>query len=387
MRPTNKKTPGPVAQLKTGVPAQSNKRPVAPPVYRPQPVPKVLQTKSALPQSRNTNQTPRQTVVPVVQRKEPTKNIRVAQLHPATAAKVARPLSAPPNAGRGAPFAMRVIQRSESKMPASSSSSSSSSAAAAVVGGGSVKTAGGTWVAREYNAKMGVKDPTARGLHIVLEFNPEHPADATKIVLVQTVLSFKNDDYYFLESDPTVKVRSAQGASIDQVGQSVSPVYAADPKAASGSLAASPLQKGAGDNGYRYRSGGFGSIWRVKPAWLTDNPHLSGVHSFGQQMFETTAIAVEGHDAGSYYGSVRWGWTWNGSTGLQLIPLSVISYGSASELFSASAHKWNETKTSGGQIPVQLPEVRPRISSPAPKPPPALDPRRRFNPDDDEEGL
>lgn len=36
-----------VAQLKSPVSAQSIKRPVAPPVYRPQPVPKVLQTKSS----------------------------------------------------------------------------------------------------------------------------------------------------------------------------------------------------------------------------------------------------------------------------------------------------------------------------------------------------
>src|SRR5215211_819670 len=67
MNSTNKKSPGArgipqpfnrpagratqnrsgVAQLKTGVPAQSVKQIVAPPVYRPQPTPKVLQTKMA----------------------------------------------------------------------------------------------------------------------------------------------------------------------------------------------------------------------------------------------------------------------------------------------------------------------------------------------------
>jgi len=39
--------PGQVAQCKTPVSAQSSKRPVAPPVYRPQSVPKVLQKKSS----------------------------------------------------------------------------------------------------------------------------------------------------------------------------------------------------------------------------------------------------------------------------------------------------------------------------------------------------
>ena len=60
MSPTNKRSPGAkgisqpfkkpqfkpvVAQLKTGVPAQSSKRPVAPPVYRPQAAPKTAQLK------------------------------------------------------------------------------------------------------------------------------------------------------------------------------------------------------------------------------------------------------------------------------------------------------------------------------------------------------
>lgn len=48
-----------VAQLKKNVSALSNTHPVAPPVYRPQPVPKVLQTKSS------SNQTPRAAQAPI----------------------------------------------------------------------------------------------------------------------------------------------------------------------------------------------------------------------------------------------------------------------------------------------------------------------------------
>jgi len=51
-----------VAQLKTGV--QSSNRPVAPPVYRPQPVPRVLQTKKALVPKPFAGQAPRQPVAP-----------------------------------------------------------------------------------------------------------------------------------------------------------------------------------------------------------------------------------------------------------------------------------------------------------------------------------
>ena len=49
-----------VAQLKTGVSIQSVKQPVAPPVYRPQPSPKVLQTKSSAASSPHAIQLPRQ---------------------------------------------------------------------------------------------------------------------------------------------------------------------------------------------------------------------------------------------------------------------------------------------------------------------------------------
>ena len=57
-----------VAQLKTPVSAQSVRGPVAPPVYRPQPVPKVLQTKSSAALIPQRLQTPRQPVAPAVYR-------------------------------------------------------------------------------------------------------------------------------------------------------------------------------------------------------------------------------------------------------------------------------------------------------------------------------
>ena len=73
-QPFNKRTgsvpqskPG-AAQLKTGVSAQNIKRPVAPPVYRPQPVPKVLQTKSSSSQSPRLDLAQRQPMAPPVYR-------------------------------------------------------------------------------------------------------------------------------------------------------------------------------------------------------------------------------------------------------------------------------------------------------------------------------
>jgi hypothetical protein len=88
MNPSNKRAPGArgtpqpfnrqaghapqskpaVAQPKTAVSAQSVKQPVAPPVYRPQPTPKVLQTKLAPGQQSQAGQSPNRPVAPAVYR-------------------------------------------------------------------------------------------------------------------------------------------------------------------------------------------------------------------------------------------------------------------------------------------------------------------------------
>lgn len=68
-----------VAQLKT---AAKTARPVAPPVYRPQPLPKVLQRKSAVGQSPQSGQTPRQPVAPPVYRPE-VKTVQPKMISPA----------------------------------------------------------------------------------------------------------------------------------------------------------------------------------------------------------------------------------------------------------------------------------------------------------------
>ena len=76
-------------------------RPVAPAVYRPQPVPKVLQTKSSLPQSSQQPQSKRQPVAPPVFRPQPTPKVLQAKRHPAQIPPTiaARPLT-PPKASR-----------------------------------------------------------------------------------------------------------------------------------------------------------------------------------------------------------------------------------------------------------------------------------------------
>jgi len=226
--------------------------------------------------------------------------------------------------------------------------------------GDSVNTAGGTWTAVEYfsRAEMGrreggrvIRDQTARGLHIKLQFTPNHTVDATSIVLIQTVTAMRDWAPYFI--DDSVAERSIHNVAIDQVATSTSPEYAVDPSHSGGGLGLAPVQAGAGEHGYRYQlSPGH---WRMKPAWIQDDPHLTAVSEFAQHRFETVAIAAAGNQRGRYYGSVAWGYAWTKGDKVKLIPLEVVTAGNgASAQFRESARQWNRTPV-GDSIPIQIP--------------------------------
>lgn len=226
--------------------------------------------------------------------------------------------------------------------------------------GDSVNTAGGTWTAVEYfsRAEMGrreggrvIRDQTARGLHIKLQFTPNHTVDATSIVLIQTVTAMKDGAPYFI--DASVAERAIHLVAIDQVAASTSPEYAVDPSRSGGGLGVAPVQEGAGEHGYRYQSSP--GHWRVKPAWIQDDPHLTNVAEFAQHRFETVAIAAAGNQRGRYYGSVAWGYAWTRGDKVRLIPLEVVTAGNgASAQFRESARQWNRTPV-GDSIPIQIP--------------------------------
>lgn len=108
-----------VAQLKTHVSAQSIKRPVAPPVYRPQPLPKVLQKKSALVGPPKVAQAPLRTGPPVYR---PQPIPKVLQKKTAANAQknvpvVARPPVAPRADNLKTPNSMQMKQAANQPKP------------------------------------------------------------------------------------------------------------------------------------------------------------------------------------------------------------------------------------------------------------------------------
>jgi hypothetical protein len=217
--------------------------------------------------------------------------------------------------------------------------------------GDTVTTAGGTWTATRYVAITRYGFAPCHGAFMRLEFEPKPPADATKIALVQSVTVAKNERMYY--GNETIRNRSVVGTSIDQDESSRSPLYIENPATGGGDLGSSDVQANAGEHGYRYHDG---DAWKVKKAWLKDMPHLRNVNDFSFQVFETTALALEGTDVGKYYGSVKWGW-WESNGGVLLVPLQVLSNGSVTDEFKASLKKWNETPTSTGKTPQQLPDA------------------------------
>jgi hypothetical protein len=217
--------------------------------------------------------------------------------------------------------------------------------------GDTVRTAGGTWTATRYVALTRLDNEFCHGAFMNLAFTPEDPANATKIALVQSVTTAKNNAMYY-HNNETTRARSVVGTSIDQVGPSRSPLYADHPATGNGVLGSSAPQQNAGQYGHRFETL---NGWDVKDATLRDTPHLRGVQTFSFQVFETTALAVAGVDEGTYYGSVKWGWWQKSDGGVLLVPLRVLSYGSVTDELKASLARWNQTPTSEDQTPQQLP--------------------------------
>ncbi len=88
---------------------------------------------------------------------------------------------------------------------------------------------------------------------------------------------------------------------------------------------------------------------KSKPAFLHDRPHISfdktktkqdWANSY--QLFETTALAIEGTQKGQYYGSVRWGWQTDAEGTTSKIELAQVGEDNPSATFVESAKVWNE---------------------------------------------
>ncbi len=211
---------------------------------------------------------------------------------------------------------------------------------------------------------------TELGVQLRLKFNPGTNVDATKIGLTQvsdTVIAGarRTDDVFARHSATT---GPGLGFHIDVPADSPSPMYAASGTPTAGSDATKlgsydvpgigPLPKGGnliGGNvvegidygggaiyGYRYKVGGapHGPV----AAELHDAPQNPTASKAARQVIETAALAMEGAMAGTYLGSVEWGWERDAAGAFKANPIKLKSPGVPSANFRTAATIWNASK-------------------------------------------
>ena len=235
-----------------------------------------------------------------------------------------------------------------------------------------ITTSGGEFDTEVYDQLLdttpsGKTVPGWRGVDIKLKFKPNSLVDAELIGMTQTAQSIKAGAPNYLTQ--TVQNRSIgsgdaqplntggpagetdEGAHVDRASAYNNPIYPVDDQAST-SLDDTSTSPGWGEHGYHYTDST--ATLKEHDAKLIDKPLLSNAQTDARQIFETAAIATKGVQAGTYYGSVRWGWRTDGGTYTKL-PLSKVSDGVPSSTFLKSAELWNASTSSTGAATVDLP--------------------------------
>jgi len=234
-----------------------------------------------------------------------------------------------------------------------------------------IRTSGGEWDTDQYELKKdvsGTGTPVAaaagvRGLDIKLKFKPMDPVDAELIGLTQTAQTFVAAAPQIVPAATSRSIPAGdakpissgagetdESTHIDQSATNTNPMYAVEsPTSASLGDAANAS---FGAHGHHFTKAG-------KPAHLDaslhDTPRAPGAKKDSRQVFETTALATKGVQAGTYYGSVRWGWHTDAAEKHTKIDLEKVSDGVPSSTFLKSAELWNASTSSGGTATVDLP--------------------------------
>lgn len=240
-----------------------------------------------------------------------------------------------------------------------------------------VTTSGGTFDADKYDLRRN-KDSSGRataaahgvrGLDIILKFTPNTTVDADKIGLTQTAQSVVGTTHPFVDTNVNAQKRAImtgaeKGTKIDRVDGKNNPIYGSDRLAVGDGLDKTPINNKTGPDarkwgenityelGFRHQIAG---VWKTQKAKLSDSPTLVGAQNNSKQIFETTAVAVKGTQAGTYYGSVKWGWQTDGRGTFTKVPFTVISQGVPSSTFMKTAKLWNAAKDTTGADTADLP--------------------------------
>ena len=201
------------------------------------------------------------------------------------------------------------------------------------------------------------------GVKIRLVFKANDKVDATKFAMTQAVNSLDLGVPLAINAEVGARSIAAgrnKGLHIDQLPGHVNPIFYTGPGAAGDTLRSTP-RAADGRDGFRFVDS-TGTV-RERTARIDDTPTLPGHGANASQIFESTAIAISGVQAGTYYGSVRWGWRTNAAGAFRRLPLTLVSDDAPSASFNAARRLWNTTKTAAGVAHVRLSGVLTRFAA------------------------
>jgi hypothetical protein len=202
------------------------------------------------------------------------------------------------------------------------------------------------------------------GVDMKLHFTPGKHVRAEEIGMVQTVNSADKSGVntpgttaaekavYKSRNIPTGQ--PGAGTRTDRIGGERNPLYGTQSTAKTTSL------KGSGASNYGNIHHGKRFVDKTgamqkEDAWMTDTPQRSSKLLETKMVFETSALAVKGIQAGTYYGSVEWGWQKNAAGTVTKLPFKVVSNDVPSDIFNAAAKQWGTTKDTAGNAVLALP--------------------------------
>ena len=184
------------------------------------------------------------------------------------------------------------------------------------------------------------------GVSMRLQFTAGPNVHAEKIGLTQIVQHYINGKPVTLDTykiPMLVDAEEGYKAHIDIMKESPDPMYAWDTTQRVG------IRQKPGTGKAKPYYGQWGT--RQQHATLLDDPQDRGVLGpptsttnvpNSGQIFETTALALEGEQEGTYYGSIKWGWKTDAEGNFSVLPLTVVSRGSVSKTFVAAIETWNK---------------------------------------------
>ncbi len=266
-----------------------------------------------------------------------------------------------------------------------------------------LRTLGGEWEDTKY---VTIKDnsknpPQPQKLEIELKFTPQPPVDASKIGMIQIVRSIENGHLVYRdnvekrsidrwkpnrrpdgskEDDPdagfhidTPEINLSEpgvreSKDPEDKAERKSPMYQSGGSLKDDTLATTPVITNPLMKPPEYR-GVYGERFTDKtgfhmiPAKLIDEPDIFKSKITGKlsdnssKIFETAALAFEGKQAGTTYGSVQWGWTIDEKGNFHQLELAVKRMGIPSETFRRAAEIWNNSKTPSGKDVFKIPEM------------------------------